>query len=106
MKFLWTAMLVVSVAAGIQLAAAKMPTFSVTSEEVQLNVLVTNNGKPVMGLQAADFEIQDNGVRQKVEFASFERIPISVTMVLDLSRSVAGEMLDNLKSAGSALLKD
>jgi hypothetical protein len=48
----------------------------------------------------------DNGVRQKVEFLSFERIPISATMVLDLSGSVAGEMLDNLKSAGSALLKD
>lgn len=105
MRLLWTVMLAVSVATGMQFAAAQIPTFSVTSQEVQLNVLVAGNGKPVMGLQAADFEVLDNGVRQKIEFASFEQIPISVTMVFDLSRSVAGEMLDNLKGAGSALLK-
>jgi VWFA-related protein len=105
MRLLWTAVLAISFTAGIQLAAAQIPTFSVTSEEVRLNVLVASNGKPVMGLHAADFEVLDNGVRQKIEFASFEQIPISATMVLDLSGSVTGEMLDNLKGAGIALLK-
>ena len=84
---------------------AQIPSFSVTTEEVRIDALVTDKRKPVMGLQSADFEILDNGVKQKIEYVSFDNTPISVTMVLDLSNSVTGDLLNNLKSAGDLLLK-
>jgi Ca-activated chloride channel family protein len=83
---------------------SQTPTFSVKTEEVRIDVLVAENGKPVKGLEAADFEVRDNGVPQKIEFIGFEQIPISVTLALDMSSSVAGNLLKHLKAAGSGLL--
>jgi Ca-activated chloride channel family protein len=85
--------------------SADPPTFSVKTEEVRVDVLVTESGKPVKGLSAADFEVRDNGVLQEITFAGFEQIPLSLTLVLDMSSSVAGESLDHLKAAGIRLLE-
>ncbi|MBZ5496981.1 MAG: VWA domain-containing protein [Acidobacteriia bacterium] len=90
--------------AGAMSAAAQLPTFSVRTEEVRVDVLVTDHGKPVRGLTSADFEVRDSGVRQQIEFASFEQIPINAILAFDLSGSVAGERLDHLRGAGRALL--
>jgi VWFA-related protein len=90
--------------AGCLSAASQTPTFSVKTEEVQIDMLVTDNGKPVLGLGASDFEVRDNGVPQKVQFTHFEQMPISATLVFDMSSSVAGETLENLKAAGNGLL--
>ena len=105
MRHLWPAMVAVMIITLMQSAAAQVPTFKVTAKEVRIDVLVADHGKPVTGLQAVDFEVLDNGVRQEVGFSGFERMPISATMVLDMSRSVAGELLDRLKGAGDVLLK-
>lgn len=86
-------------------ASAQVTTFSVKTEEVRIDVLVSKDGEPVKGLKAADFIVLDNDVPQVLESASFQQIPISATLVLDMSQSVAGEQLNNLKTAGSALLK-
>jgi len=67
-------------------------------------VLVTENGKPVRGLRAADFEILDNGVRQAVDLVSFEQLPLNVVFTFDLSDSVSGERLVNLRDASGAVL--
>lgn len=91
-------------AAGATLAARAPQTFKASTEAVRLDVLVTERGRPVLGLSAADFEVRDNGVRQTVEFVSFEKIPLRVMMALDLSGSVTVEGLDHLRSAGEALL--
>ena len=48
-------------------AQSQNPTFSSKVEAVRVDVLVTEDGKPVRGLRAADFEILDNGVRQTVD---------------------------------------
>jgi len=98
-------MLAIFIAAATLSANAQVSTFSVTTEEVRIDALVTDQRKPVVGLQPADFEVLDNGVKQEVEYANFEKIPISATMVLDLSRSVTGDLLNHLKSAGDVLLK-
>ncbi len=95
---------VLFVAAGAVSLTAQLPTFSVKIEEVRVDVLVTDRGKPVRGLSADDFEILDNGERQQVNYASLEELPINATLALDMSASVAGERLDNLRSAGHALL--
>ena len=47
-----------------------------------------------------DFEILDNGVPQQVELVSFDQIPLNVILALDMSDSVAGERLEQLRGAG------
>jgi VWFA-related protein len=90
-------------AAGL-LAQTQNPTFSSKVEAVRVDVLVTEDGKPVRGLRAADFEIFDNGVRQTVDFASAEQLPLNVVFTFDLSGSIVGERLANLREAGRAVL--
>ena len=92
---------------AIVAAAPQRDTFRVTAEEVRIDALVTENGRPVSRLEAADFEVFDNGVPQEIRYAALQKdTPISATLVFDLSRSVAGELLDSLKEAASALLDD
>lgn len=85
-------------------AAAQVPTISVKTEEVRVDVLVTDHGKPVHGLRAGDFAVFDNGMPQKLNFASQERIPFNTVLVLDMSESVAGDRLLHLRRAGRMLL--
>ncbi len=80
------------------------PTFAVKQQEVRLEVLVTMHNKPVLGLTADDFEVFDNGVRQRVNFANEAHTPFNAVLVLDMSMSVAGERLFHLKSAGRQFL--
>jgi Ca-activated chloride channel family protein len=88
-------------------AAAQEHTFRVTAEEVRIDVLVTDEGRPVTDLRAADFQILDNGVPQEIEYATLQqKMPVSVTLVFDMSQSVAGELLVRLKEAAYALLAD
>lgn len=86
------------------LAPSQTPTFTTRVEAVRVDVLVTDHGAPVRGLQASDFEILDNGVAQQVDLASFEQIPLNVVLVLDMSYSVEGTRLGHLQSASGALL--
>jgi VWFA-related protein len=87
--------------------AAQISTFSVKvkTEEVRIDVLVSDHGKPVHGLTSTDFEVFDNGVRQQIEFVTPEQMPVNAILALDMSESVAGERLAHLKSAGHALLE-
>jgi VWFA-related protein len=84
--------------------AARQATFTAKTEAVRVDVLVTENGRPVLGLKPADFVVVDNGVPQQVDLASFEQIPLNVVLTLDTSNSVAGERLEHLRSACKALL--
>jgi VWFA-related protein len=86
------------------LATGQQPTFSARVDAVRVDALVTEGGRPVKNLSAADFEVFDNGVRQQVTLATFERIPLNVVLALDMSDSVAGERLMHLRSAGKGLL--
>lgn len=88
-------------------ASAQEHTFSVAAEEVRLDVLVTENGKTISDLVAADFDVLDNGIPQEVQYAGPQKqMPISATLVFDMSRSVAGALLDRLKNAASRFLAD
>ena len=71
---------------------------------MRVDVLVTDNGQPIRGLGPADFEILDNGVPQQVELVSFDQVPLNVILALDMSDSVAGERLEQLRGAGGGLL--
>ena len=85
-------------------AAPQSPAFSSKVEAVRVDVLVTDNGQPIRGLGPADFEVLDNGVPQDVTLVSFDEVPLNVILALDMSDSVAGERLQQLRGAGSGLL--
>ena len=85
-------------------AAGQQPTFSSRLEAVRVDVLVTEHGRHVTGLSAADFEVVDNGVRQRLDLVSFETLPLDVVLVFDLSASVRGERLEQLQAAAKAVL--
>jgi VWFA-related protein len=72
-------------------------------EVVELDVSVTRGGQPVQGLTARDFALTDNGVAQDVQSVTLDRLPLSVTMLLDTSESVAGDRLAHLVQAGEGL---
>jgi VWFA-related protein len=78
--------------------------FTSRIEAVRVDVLVTDNGRPVQGLTPADFEVLDNGVRQKVDLASFEQIPLNVVLAMDMSASLQGLRLGHLQAAGRTVL--
>ena len=102
-RFTAPAFAVILVAGGMQ-APAQKPTFSSKVEAVRVDVLVTDNGRPVRDLGPADFEVFDNGVPQQVDYVGFEQLPLNVILVLDLSGSVAGDRLMHLRDASLALL--
>ena len=81
--------------------AQQSPAFSSKVEAVRVDVLVTDNGQAIRGLGPADFEVLDNGVPQDVTLVSFDEIPLNVILALDMSDSVAGERLEQLRGAGS-----
>ena len=85
--------------------SARRQTFTSRIEAVRVDVLVTDNGKPVQGLSPSDFEVLDNGVRQRVDLASFEQIPLNVVLALDNSASLQGLRLGHLQTAGKRVLE-
>jgi VWFA-related protein len=97
MRFLIAALLVA------QAASPPQTTFRSGVELVELDVSVTRGGVPVAGLTARDFSLTDNGAAQDVESVTLEKLPLSVTLVLDTSQSVAGERLQHLVQAGNGL---
>ena len=90
--------------AAASVLSAQQPTFSTRTESVRVDVLVTDGGRVVTGLGPADFEIRDEGILQTVDLVSFQQLPLHLVLALDLSYSVSGERLDDLRSAGYALL--
>jgi Ca-activated chloride channel family protein len=98
------ALIALCLAAMAAATSAKQTTFSSRIEAVRVDVLVTDNGRPLQGLTAADFEVLDNGVRQHVDLASFEQIPLNVVLALDMSASLQGLRLGHLQTAGKKVL--
>jgi VWFA-related protein len=90
---------------GIAGASPQQPlVFSSHVQAVLVDALVTQNGRPVSGLTAADFEVRDNGVLQKIDLLDAANLPINAALALDTSASTAGARLRNLTAATDALL--
>jgi VWFA-related protein len=96
--------LVIFILIGAFSWAAQITTFKVKTEEVRIDMLVTDHGAPVTGLRETDFEVFDNGVPQKIEFLGFQQTPIDSILVLDMSASVKGESFEILRNAGGRFL--
>ena len=72
----------VSVAAAVVALHAQQPTFRARTDVVSVPVSVMKGREPVAGLNAADFELTDNGVRQTIDSVASDQVPIDVTLVL------------------------
>jgi len=79
--------------------AGQVLTFGAAIEVVRLDVGVTRAGAPVRNLTAADFEVLDEGARQRAQLVVQDDAVIHAILALDTSSSVAGEKLSQLKAA-------
>jgi VWFA-related protein len=81
-------------------------TFRIRTDVVSVDVLVRDRSKPVAGLTAADFRLTDSGVPQDLEVLAADEVPIDLTLVLDVSGSVARlleEFKDNIRQIAKLL---
>jgi VWFA-related protein len=84
---------------------AQDATFRASADAVTVGVSVLRGGRPVSGLAATDFQILDNGVVQQIASLSYEKLPIDLTVLLDISGSVSGKVLDQLRQSAGDLQK-
>jgi len=91
----------------IVMASATVATqtvFKARVEGVRVDVLVTDSSRrPLRGLTPADFVIRDNGVPQQADLVSYGEIALNVGLAFDLSDSVKGRRLEQLRVASNAL---
>jgi len=93
--------------AAHQQTPPQTPTFRSGTSAVRVDAAVRDASRRVMeGLTAADFTVTDNGIEQRVEDVTFGKAPIDVTIGLDVSRSVAGPLLDRLRQGVTQLARD
>ena len=87
--------------AGLEHGPQQQPAaiFRAGADVVTVDASVQRDRRPVSGLTAADFELLDNGVAQEISEIAYEKLPIDVTLLLDVSASVTGMVLDELRRA-------
>lgn len=106
-----TAILVsAAVAAGVtrggQDPSSPQTVFRASADLVTVDVSVRNGARVVTGLTARDFELVDNGVPQEIADVSYGKLPIDVTVALDVSYSVTGSLFDRLRRAIVEMMSD
>jgi Ca-activated chloride channel homolog len=85
--------------------AQQQPTFRTGVDVVNVDVSVSRGGEHVGGLQAANFEVYDNGVKQKIDRFSIEEVPLETYLCFDVSGSIEGAKLQQLERAANAFLQ-
>lgn len=98
-----------SLPAGVPLAGPSQdppPVFRASADVVTVEASVRRDRRPVMNLRTADFELLDNGIAQEISDVTYEKLPIDVTVLLDVSASVTGPVLDDLRRALKQLRSD
>ena len=83
-----------------------LTTFRGRVDFVSVDVSVRRGGRPVTGLKAQNFELLDSGVRQDIAELSYQQLPIDVTVALDVSASVTGPVLEQLRRSMTQLRAD
>jgi hypothetical protein len=92
----WTVVSIGLLALSASLAGQN-PVFRAGTDSVLVDVFVRANGPPVEGLSADAFEVRDNRVVQTITSVTYEREPISVTLVLETGTNAA--MIARLEAA-------
>jgi VWFA-related protein len=84
--------------------AIQQPTFRSGVDLVRIDVSVMNGLTPVSGLTIDQFVVTDQGVPQKLDSVSLDRVPLNLMLVLDISGSMAGTRMTALIDAARALV--
>lgn len=71
---------------------APQPVFRSGASLVALNVTVSDGKRFVGGLQSQDFEVYEDGVRQRVQFFESTGVPVDLILLLDTSASMRDKM--------------
>jgi VWFA-related protein len=95
---------VLAIGAAFVLLGQASPRFRSGVDVVRVDALVTDAGRAVTGLTAANFELRDNGIVQEIDSVTIDEVPVSMLLVLDTSNSVEGETLQRLKEAANAAI--
>jgi Ca-activated chloride channel homolog len=83
------------------LAQDQVPTFTIDTREVDLNISVTDkNGNQVPGIPQSAFKVLENGVEQPIKAFTHLDVPVSMGIVIDNS----GSMRDKKASVNAASL--
>jgi VWFA-related protein len=89
--------LAIMVAGLVDVAVGQVPVFRAGVDAVTVGVSVRRGNRPVTGLTIGDFTLTDNGVVQPLTTMSYETLPIDVTVLFDISGSVTGAVMDQLR---------
>ncbi len=89
--------------AAMAAGSAGQTPFRVQTELVRIDVLVERNGRPVAGLAASDFVVEDNGVGQRVRLLPAAEA-VTVSTVLDVSGSMTPAMMTNAEAGVRAVM--
>lgn len=85
----------------------QQPVFRSSASGVMVDVAVLDRmRRPIRNLRAEEFEVLDNGVPQTVGSLSYGKLPIDVTVALDVSYSVTGVTLQRLRQSVIQLVRD
>ena len=84
--------------------AVQVPVLRSGVELVRIDVSVPRGGRPVGGLGFEDFEVRDNDVVQTLNGVLLEQVPLDIYFVLDMSQSVTGPRLADLRRAAGAFM--
>ena len=85
--------------AGVLASAPDAGQFRSGVDNVVVDVSVFAGKRAVLTLGAADFEVSDNGVRQKLSGAHRNNLPLDVRLLFDTSGSITPEDLERYRRA-------
>jgi VWFA-related protein len=97
---------ITSVVAALTLAAQQEAVFRADVSEVRIDAQVATSKRTVTGLDAADFVVFDEGVRQEIVRFGRESDPLALVLVIDVSgsmRKYARQMAQTAREALSHL---
>jgi VWFA-related protein len=77
-------LVLLSLGAG-PVAGDQQATFRSGIDLIAVDVSARIGREPILGLQAADFEVLDNGIPQDIVDVSYGSLPIDITLAIDLS---------------------
>jgi VWFA-related protein len=72
-------------------------------DAVELNVVVTSDGKPARDLTAADFRVTDNGIVQPLVDVIRETTPMDVIVAVDTSQHLSPHLVPDVRRAVSRI---
>lgn len=101
----WRWLIGAAVVLPAALLAQQAPTFRTGVDVVNVDVSVSRSGEHIEGLKIGNFEVFDNGVKQKIDKVTLEQVPLESYLVFDVSGSVEGPKLQQLEQAANAFLE-